>query len=127
MSRKNRNHVEQDDEEIEILEVEDSVEDIEEIQVPQPKGRYFTYIGAGADSPYVITLMGKQKFVRGELTLVTDTELLMKLPGMATFFEGKVDQEVLHKIDQEGKAAFERRRAEDQILNAKYTKKHLGE
>ena len=119
MSRKNRNKND------EMLDVEDSVEDIEEIK--EQKGRHFTYTGAGADSPYVITLMGKQKFVRGELTLVTDPELLMKLPGITTFVEGKVDQETLHQIDQEGKADFERRRAEDQIINAKYTKKHVGE
>lgn len=91
------------------------------------KGRMFTYVGAGDSSSYVINLMGKQTFRRGELTEVTDPELLAKLPGIPTFVEGEADAETLHKIDQEGKEAVERQRALDLIINAKFTKKHVGE
>lgn len=91
------------------------------------KGKSYTYIGGGDGSPYVITLMGKQKFVRGELTEVTDPEILAKIDGIPTFVEGKADAATLHQIDQEGKEAMEAQRAQDLITNARYTKKHRGE
>lgn len=87
----------------------------------------FTYIGAGEGSPQVINLMGKQKFVRGKLTEVTDPDILAKLPGMATFVQGPVDMEILHQIDSEAKEVADAQRAEDQQTNAKYNKKHRGE
>lgn len=119
------------------------VEKAAETKAPEPKapdaevketkkakkgdGRTFTYIGGGDSSPYIINLMGKQVFRRGEETEVTDPDLLAKLPGMATFVEGKADTETLHKIDQEGKEAVELRRAQDLLINAKFAKKHVGE
>lgn len=87
------------------------------------KAREFTYIGAGENSPYVINFMGKQRFTRGQLTEVTDPELLAKLPGIATFVEGPADAETLHKIDTEAKEAADLKRAEDLVVNAKYSKK----
>lgn len=90
-------------------------------------GRFFTYIGGGDSSPYVITLMGKQKFVRGELTEVTDPDILAKIGGMSTFVEGEADAATLHKIDQEGKEAYEAQVAQDRATNARYNKKHRGE
>ena len=89
--------------------------------------RAFTYVGAGDSSPYVITLMGKQKFVRGELTEVTDPDILAKIEGLPTFIEGEANAQMLHKIDQEGKEAMEAQRAQDIVINARYIKKHVGE
>jgi hypothetical protein len=82
----------------------------------------YTYIGAGADSPRVIKLMGKQKFVRGEATEVTDPELLAKLPGITTFVKGTADQETLHRIDEEGRAEEVEKRASDALAEQRYLK-----
>ncbi len=92
-----------------------------------PGPRVFTYIGGGDSSPYVINLMGLQKFVRGEMTEVTNPVLLAKLPGMSTFVEGSASPEVLHKIDQEGKEHYDKQRQADLATSAKYSKKHHGE
>lgn len=116
--------------EIKQQAVKKEVAAVQPEQDPSAEGqgaRAFTYIGAGDSSPYVINLMGKQKFVRGQLTEVTDPALLAKLPGMSTFIEGPADAELLHKIDQEGKDRYEAQRQVDQLANSKYVKKHHGE
>lgn len=91
------------------------------------EGSFYTYVGAGEDSPRVINLMGKQKFVRGELTEVTDPEILAKIDGITTFVKDEVDQEDLHEIDEEGKAKADAQRAEDAAIDKLFKKKHQGE
>ena len=93
----------------------------------KPSGYMFTYIGKGEGSPHVITLMGKQKFVRGQLTEVTDPQLLAKLPGLSTFVQGPADMELLHQMDSDAKDEADKKRAEDLIINAKFSKKHRVE
>jgi len=73
----------------------------------------FTYVGAGADSPRLINFMGRQEFVRGEETEVTDPEVLAKLYGNPTFVQGAADQRTLHRIDEEGARAEKAQRQED--------------
>lgn len=87
----------------------------------------YTYVGAGAGSPQIINFMGKQKFIRGKATEVTDPEVLSKIQGVPTFMEGEVDVETLHRIDQEGVSAEEAQKEQDKITNTRYTKKHHGE
>lgn len=91
------------------------------------EARTFTYVGGGDNSPHVINFMGKQKFVRGKATEVTDPEVITKLIGCSTFVEGEVDQETLHKIDMEGKEKYDTQRAADAEFNAKFSKKHRVE
>jgi hypothetical protein len=93
----------------------------------KPAGHMFTYVGKGEGSPHVITLMGKQRFVRGQLTEVTDPELLAKLPGLQTFVEGPADMELLHEMDSKAKEEADKKRAEDIIVNTKFSKKHRVE
>lgn len=109
---------------LEALELEVEVE-VE--KAPAPAGHVFTYVGKGADSPRIIVLMGKQKFIRGHATVVTDPELLAKLPGIATFVEGEADEETLHAIDEEGKTGEVAQKEKDRILNAAVTKRLRGE
>ena len=89
--------------------------------------RQFTYIGAGEGSPQVINFMGKQKFIRGKLTEVTDPEILSKLPGVSTFVEGESDPEKIHQIDADAKEAADLVRKSDALLNAKFSKKFRTE
>lgn len=96
-------------------------------QVVESTHPVFTYIGHGEGSPSVINFMGKQKFIRGKATEVSDPELLAKLPGIKTFVEGEVDAEVLHQIDTEAKEAADAQRIQDAETNARYNKKHRGE
>lgn len=87
----------------------------------------YTYVGAGEDSPRVINLMGRQKFVRGEPTEITDPVILEKIDGMTTFVKGVVGQEDLHVIDEEGKAVADAAKKEAKAVDAQFKKKHGGE
>lgn len=107
---------------LKVLELEEEPEETEE-----GEGKVYTYIGGGADSPRIINFMGRQKFVRGQATKVTEPALLEKLKGHPTFVEGEADEETLFKIDEEGKAEEDAQRAQDKITNATYTKKFRGE
>lgn len=76
----------------------------------------FTYVGGGEDSPRVINFMGRQRFVRGQPTEVTDQELLSKIRGCPTFVEGTVDEEELHDYDIKAKAeADDQRKADNKM------------
>lgn len=91
-------------------------------------GQVFTYVGGGEDSPNVIEFMGgKQRFVRGKATEVTDPEVLRKVLGNPTFIEGEVDEEDLHEYDQTAKQEADTQRLKDKALNAAYIKKHRTE
>ncbi len=94
--------------------------DFTDTETAKPSGDVYTYIGAGADSPRIITLMGVQKFVRGQPTEVTEPALLAKLPGMATFVKGEADQETLHLIDEEGRQTEEQQRVLDRNAEKQY-------
>lgn len=80
----------------------------------------YTYVGAGSSSPQVITLMGKQRFVRGQATEVTDVEILRKIAGIHTFRAGEVSAEELHEIDERGRSAEADARSRDAVAEAQY-------
>lgn len=105
-----------------VVEAEKSAETEEKV-----KGRVFTYVGGGEDSPRVITFMGVQKFVRGKAVTVTDPRLLAKLEGHPTFVEGEIDEEELHNYDEEEKAKADAQRKADEAVDAKFKKRHHGE
>lgn len=82
----------------------------------------YTYIGGGDDSPQIITFMGKQDFMIGEETEVTDTSILKKIKNHPCFKEGKADRkEIMAKAKAAKKAADEQRK-EDLIVNARALK-----
>ena len=87
----------------------------------------YTYIGGGENSPSVINFMGLQKFVRGELTEVTDPAVLAKLSGVTTFVKGKATQAQLHNIDTDAKVVSDAQRASDIVTNQYVAKKFRGE
>lgn len=87
----------------------------------------YTYVGGGEDSPRIINFMGKQRFVRGELTPVTDPEVLAKIEGASTFVKGEATQEQLHRIDEEAKEEADRQRAESAAIDKRFKKLHAGE
>lgn len=85
----------------------------------------YTYVGGGEDSPRVIEFMqGKQRFVRGKATEVTDPEVLAKLKNHPCFVEGEVDMEELHEYDEKATAEANAQRKRDARTNAAYVKKH---
>ena len=90
----------------------------------KPKGKTFTYVGAGESSPRKINFMGKQEFVRGKAVEVTDENLIKKIEGNPTFVEGQADEETLARIDEEGEEEAETQRRQDAKTNALYTKQH---
>ena len=106
---------------------EEVIETTEEKPSKKGKGAIYTYVGGGEDSPRVINFMGRQKFVRGEATEVTDQELLKKIVGNPTFVEGEVALEELHEYDEEAKKEAEAQRKKDARTNAAYMKKHNKE
>lgn len=109
-------------------EQEDTPPAVEPDEAPAPastrKGgaNIFTYVGGGEDSPRVIDFMGKQRFVRGQATEVTDPEVLKKIKGVPTFVDGEVDEEELHEYDLKAKAETDARRKADKKLQASVDK-----
>lgn len=93
----------------------------------KPAGPIYTYVGAGEDSPRVINFMGKQKFVRGQATEVTDPEVLGKIANCPTFISGEVDPETLHEYDEKARGDADAQRAADRERDARWKKKHAGE
>ena len=87
----------------------------------------YTYVGGGEDSPRVINFMGLQKFVRGQLTEVTDPDVLKKLKNHPCFVPYEIEQEALHEADEEAKVAAENQRKEDQKINAAFHRKFKTE
>ncbi len=88
------------------------------------EGPIYTYIGKGEDSPRVINFMGKQKFIRGQATEVTDPEVLRKVKDNPTFVEGEADQETLHEIDEQARLEAEEQRLKDARTNAAAQRKN---
>lgn len=106
----------------------------EENQKPQavvrgdvPKGKLFTYIGAGEDPPRKINFMGIQEFVRGKAVEVSDKLVLSKLKAHPCFVEGEVEMEKLHTQDEEAVSKADQRRKEDMKVNAAFHKKFKTE
>lgn len=117
------------------LEIEDKDEtEKEDTEVEKTKGSkakaddsIWTYIGGGEASPRKINFMGKQEFIRGKATVVTDPEVLAKIKGNPTFVKGEADEETLHKIDEEAEREANEQRAADLKINAEFAKKHNKE
>lgn len=83
----------------------------------------YTYIGGGADAPQLINFMGKQEFMIGDPTEVTDPEVLAKIGGNQCFVEGEADRK---EIIKEAKKAQEKAAAqlvEDKMVNAREMKR----
>lgn len=79
----------------------------------QPVGVEYTYVGGGEDSPRVIDFMGRQRFVRGQATLVTEKEVLAKVRNHPCFVEGDVSEEDLHDYDKSAKSKADLQRKQD--------------
>lgn len=73
----------------------------------------FTYIGQGDAPPHRINFMGRQWFVRGELTEVKDPDLLAKIKTNPCFVNGPVDKDEMYAQDDIEKEKAEKRREED--------------
>jgi hypothetical protein len=84
----------------------------------------FTYVGKGEDSPRRIKFMGRQTFIRGEATEVTDEIVLAKVKINPCFVEGVVDIEDIADADEDAAAKANAQRAEDKRIDAAYKKRH---
>lgn len=110
------------------LQAEARGEDFEEQQEDEDEdGIVYTYVGAGTEPPVKINFMGKQVFIRGKATTVTNAEVLAKLKGHPCFVEGEVDQEDLHDQDEEATVKAEKQRKIDEAVNKAFQKKHMTE
>lgn len=90
----------------------------------QGEGKVFTYVGGGEESPHSIHFMGKQRFVRGKATVVTDPAVLAKLYGHPTIVEGEVSPEELEEYDASAKAEADKVRLRDQAINTAAKKRN---
>jgi len=83
----------------------------------------YTYIGGGEDSPQLIDFMGKQTFLLGEETEVTDANILKKIENNQCFVEGSIDRKKIVKNAIEAKKTADAQRKEDLIVNARELKR----
>lgn len=75
----------------------------EEVKIEDTKvsdANVHTYVGGGEDSPRKINFMGKQEFVRGQPTKITDPAILAKVKNHPCFTQEEVTQEDLHEMDE---------------------------
>lgn len=63
-------------------------------------GNDYTYIGGGESAPAITNFMGKQVFRLGELTKVTDPDVLAKIKGNPTFRKGAVSAEEIYELNK---------------------------
>ena len=82
----------------------------------------YTYIGGGESSPEVINFMGKQEFVLGEETEVTNMDVLKKIKGNMSFVKGSVERAVISEQKKEAKKKADARREDDKLVNARALK-----
>lgn len=87
-------------------------------------GEVFTYVGRGETPPVKTNFMGRQTFVRGRATVVTDPVVLAKIKINPCFVAGEVDIEELHEADEQARKEADAQRAEDKRIDAAYKKKH---
>jgi len=73
----------------------------------------YTYIGQGDEPPHMINFMGRQQFIRGTPTEVTDMGVINKIRTNPCFVAGKVDQSELFARDEAAKKQVEKQRMED--------------
>lgn len=89
------------------------------------KAAVFTYIGGGEDSPRIIEFMGgRQRFVRGQATEVTDPIVLAKVVNNPCFISGEIAVDQLHQYDEHAKAQADDQRKKDIIKNESWMRKH---
>lgn len=86
----------------------------------------FTYVGKGESSPQKIKFMGRQDFVRGRATEVTDPVLLAKVVNNPCFIQGEVDPETLQGIEDDGIEKAARNRKIDREMDEAFQKQHGG-
>lgn len=75
--------------------------------------KIYTYVGGGESSPSAIKFMGKQNFLIGKATEVSDPEVLAKLKGHPCFVEGEADQDALVEKELEAKEEADKQREKD--------------
>lgn len=83
----------------------------------ETKAAIYTYVGGGEDSPRRIHYMGKQHFVRGVATEVTELEVLKKIKNNPVFTEGEVDPSELDEYDQIAVKEAAEQRVKDKATN----------
>lgn len=91
------------------------------------KGKAFTYVGGGEDSPRTINFMGLQQFTRGKAVEVTHPDVLAKLQDHPTFVEGEISLDELDEYDATAKTDADKKRLRNKAINAAYIKKHQAE
>lgn len=112
---------------VEKLGINDEPDEVEKETKGKKDGEVFTYVGKGEESPNRINFMGKQEFVRGRPTEVTDPDVLRKIRGNPTFVEGEADAELLQQIEDEGAEHSNSNRKADKIMDAVFKKNHKTE
>lgn len=84
----------------------------------------YTYIGGGETSPHRIHFMGKQHFIRGKETAVTNPEVLAKVKNNPAFVEGGIELEELDDADNEAADAADEQRKYNRQLDAAIKKQY---
>jgi len=120
-------------------ESEDNATELEEVYVelfdeddeekttdPKSEENIFTYVGAGETSPVKINFMGKQTFIRGRATEVTDPIVLAKVVNNQCFVRGEVELEDLQDIEDEGIELAAKNRKADKAADDAFKKQHGG-
>lgn len=116
MSRKRKSQVEESEVEEEVEEEQEEVEPVAD--------NMYTYVGSGDTPPPVTNFLGRQKFVRGKLTEVTDPIVLSKIKNHACFRKGEVNPDELFERDEQARAFYEEVMKRDRETNARFHKKH---
>lgn len=78
-----------------------------------PSENEYTYVGSGETPPHMIKFMGIQVFSRGQLTKVTNPEVLAKIKNNQSFVKGAVSQDDLYDADMKAKEKADLQREED--------------
>lgn len=100
-----------------------AAEKVKKEKVPEG-AEVFTYVGRGETPPVKTNFMGRQTFVRGRATVVTDPIVLAKIKINPCFVAGEVDMEDIHEADEKARKEADAQRAEDKRIDAAYKKKH---
>lgn len=83
----------------------------------------YTYIGGGDTPPRITNFMGKQEFIIGEPTEVTDPQLLVILEKHRSFKKGEVDNKEIELATEKARKKAGAQVADDQIVNAREIKR----
>ena len=86
----------------------------------------YTYVGGGESSPIKIKFMGKQEFIRGRATEVTDPIILAKIINNHCFIKGEVKPEALEELQDVGIEIANKNRKADKAADEAFKKQHGG-